>query len=494
MERKEKKDEITPSTHNHLAVNCHSCDQNIKKYEFLTCSLCKNSYHIECINVSFGRFRIMSPNRKKTYRCDTCIEGLKIIPEQNFITHRNKLKINIPTENSFEELSDDLDEFSSLTSSPAMTINTSLSMQRLSSDSEIENLKQQNQTLRRKLEISDSEIEHLLEENKAMNKRIMELELKVKKLSHDCTCYCGKSCCTKCKEKAKNKLDFTHTENSSPKSKPGTTELDITLKQDHHYKSTIKPCDTKKIDPNDETKTRKIYILGDEQLKDLSATIIKARQGKWNNKYQPIAHILTGATSTEILDFCTGWSKDISENDVIVLGFGSNDRDVHRLHSNICIILNQLSKNVVYCAPINCNPGLNVKTLNDNLKLWTKHFDNCTNIDMKRFNLSHKSYVNHLCDKINAGIDYIEYKVKYLTIKSLKQHILRPAPKKTNLNNHQTQKYKKGTIPYYFNKNRLSKAPPSALNSQNNTSIPKQGSQNDCNNSSSKHDFFRESK
>lgn len=55
---------------------------------------------------------------------------------------------------------------------------------------------------------------------------------------------------------------------------------------------------------------KRIHILGDQQLKRLSAAIIKSRKEKWNDVYKPSSLIMTDATSTEILMSCDNIASD----------------------------------------------------------------------------------------------------------------------------------------------------------------------------------------
>lgn len=85
---------------------CEGCRQNIPDRRFLVCCYCDKHYDLECANVPEARFyNTMSPNRKKTWKCQACIcrapkkdnSNTPIRPTSpvlldTFVTKRNKQK------------------------------------------------------------------------------------------------------------------------------------------------------------------------------------------------------------------------------------------------------------------------------------------------------------------------------------------------------------------------------------------------------------------
>lgn len=101
---------------------------------------------------------------------------------------------------------------------------------------------------------------------------------------------------------------------------------------------------------------------------------------------------------------------------------------------------------------MNYNPYLNSRKLNRNLNLWTKHFVNCTIIDISYYN-HNDNYVNNICNKLNVCIDYLEYKKQYLTQQSLRRHIKNAIFQSKSIERKPAKvPHKKGTIPYYFSR------------------------------------------
>ena len=56
-----------------MSSTCAGCHQNLPKREYLTCAFCKNSYDLECANVSETRFYgTMSLEHKQSWKCQAC--------------------------------------------------------------------------------------------------------------------------------------------------------------------------------------------------------------------------------------------------------------------------------------------------------------------------------------------------------------------------------------------------------------------------------------
>lgn len=474
-------------------TQCSTCSKDILNRQFLVCALCENTYHLDCTSVTFQRFSIMTIDNKQSYRCDQCLYRLGMFSnsfnsspthetrtnespkDQDYVTQRNRY--NVQTQNSFELLSDDEAEYSSLPATP-ITLNRSCPEMRPNNICEVEELQKQIHQLQEKLQTAENEIENLLSENYAMSKKINAYELRNKQLTHICK--------TPSSNKSLNKSSLKINSQSKRRQNIIKTQLDFSEFMEHgHNQATDTHHATKPVEDNanDNVKcpklarkkahfhdkesfvysstdgpterVKKIHILGDEQLKGLSAALIKSRKEKWNDVYKPSSLILTGATSTEILAFCENVVSDLNNDDIVILGCGKNDRDIHTLHSNICIALNKLKSVSVFIAPVNYNPYLNCNKLNRNIKLWTKHFTNCTVIDMDYYNYN-DSYINYFCSRFNVCIDYFEYKKQYLTPKSIKKHIKNAIAQSKNIVNKNIVKnskkppIKKGTIPYYF--------------------------------------------
>lgn len=410
----------------------------------------------------------MTPSNKKGFKCNSCsVLGKKSLSqpttpaprsfndEKENITQRQKCKVNVSTENSFIALSDEEEVESSLAYSPNTDINRSFSTLQLNYKEEINELKLKIKKLEEKLAIADNEISNLASENYTLTKKLAENELKISQLTHICKSPKGNNIKKKKTTTCMKQLNSSNIEESKQQiSQQDTTQSDVSIQNTPPKKlyeiSTEGASISEKIqNPNF------IYIIGDEQLRGLSAYLMKSGLKQRETPYRTYAHIIPEATSTEIANYCNCLVNDLTENDVVLLGFGRYDSDIHKLHSNICIMLNKLSRASVIMLPIAYNPHLNEKTLNYNIKLWTKHFAFCSHIDMYYLHLIDIEFKNYLRDKINSCIDYIEYKKHYLSYEYIRNH-----NKKSGLLSHQTKTDvtengnlpKKGTIPYYFKK------------------------------------------
>lgn len=89
-------------------VFCNHCLNKISERHYLTCRVCKNSYHLDCSNVSENRYYLMTPENKKSWKCDVCytelpqrdntaapafskhLEGRQSPHQENNITFRKK--------------------------------------------------------------------------------------------------------------------------------------------------------------------------------------------------------------------------------------------------------------------------------------------------------------------------------------------------------------------------------------------------------------------
>lgn len=468
-----------------MAHFCIKCKSAIINKQFLVCRVCEKYYHLDCTDVSFQRFRLMTAVNKKTFRCEPCLSKREVqmldpttspllpitkitknitrnlestldsnaslpIPIDSSTqkpTHTENYIVNIPTENSFQDLYDENEE--SITSTPIQNNYLNLRTRKIY----LEELKEKIYRLEKKLETAENNIEKLTERNETLEKQIAN--------------YCK----TILRNKSDPKNQKVQIEKNATKSPTNNHQIEI------QANPTSEPNNEKTVDPqktlqegatNSKNKSKNIYILGDEHLRTLSSALLRTRLGRWNDDYQPDAVIMPGATSTELLNQCEKLSNKIKTGDVVVLGFGNNDKDLHIFHSNLCIALNKLCKVTVLIAPIIKNLYLNENTLNYHLKLWTKHFGNCTVIE---FNLIKNSrYIKYVCNKINICIDYYKYKTDFLNFDCIKKHNVNKKSVDDSIQIEKTEKEtttpKKGTIPYFF---RRATTTPTAVLLPNNT-------------------------
>lgn len=171
--------------------------------------------------------------------------------------------------------------------------------------------------------------------------------------------------------------------------------------------------------------------------------------------------IVSEGSSSELLSSCESIAGRLTRDDIVILGFGSHDRDLHKFHSNLCISINMLYRASVYIVPVNHNPCFDEYQLCNSMKIWTRHFDRCNFVDLKRSFFygklyhTHSHYIKDICNKINIYIDFLEYKKQFLTFKNISKIRINNSESKQVRNKHNcslisNEAPKRGTIPYYF--------------------------------------------
>lgn len=467
-------------------IKCTKCFKAIINKQQLICSVCEKHFHLDCTNVSFQRFKIMTAANKKGYKCDPCCQKVNtsrklshsaspatssFSEERDNITQRNKCEINISTQNSFDSLTEEEAENSSLSFSPRAELNRSLSTLRENYKEEIKELKQKSHKLQQKLEIAENEISNLVAENYALSKKLSEYELKVNQLTHICKTPKSTGIKKKAVTSDLKRLNISQTE--TPKQKPSRRNTIPNTMIDDEKIGNLKNLHSVSTDSIMKNTRNQVYIIGDEKLRGLSTFLIKSGLEERQNPYKAYAHIIPEATSTEILRHCNSMKGILSDDDIVILGFGGYDADIHKLHSNICVMLNQFSKVSVIMLPILLNPHFNEITLNYYIKLWTKHFRSCSHLDIDFLYFDDIKFKEYICDRVKLCIEYIEYKNQYLSYEFIRSHIRKSAivsNQAKSVTHIKSIPPKKGTIPYYFrSKSICSEKPPNSIQSENET-------------------------
>lgn len=507
-----------------MALSCTMCKTAITNKQRLTCRICEKHFHLDCTDITFARFRLMTPDNKKAFRCQHCLSDLyssgpnkspllpikKPKPKRRIsinldtssssdsslpspienctirpICHENVI-VNIPTTNSFQELCHENEVYASITSTPVR--NTSTRM---------EELREKICRLEKKLETAEHNIEKLTEKNRLLEIQVADY---INKNKHEAK---NKDLLQKLNEmntlQEKQNILPTEEHNASATKKYNSKDeiKFISKTNENHLKN---PQSAPKEDSA--KKSKHIYVIGDNHLRGLSSTLLRTRFNKWNDVYQPDAYIMPGATSKELLTQCERLSTQIKDGDVVVLGIGNNDNDIHKLHSNLCIALSKLCKAKIFITPIIKNMYLNENTLNYHIMLWTKHFENCTFINSNSYNFNDTKHIHYICKKINSCIDYNRYESDFLHFEFTKKNFSKTSvlkPTQDDKKQSEDTPPMKGTIPYYFKKRTLTQTysqhhtpkPTNksvlAFQSQNQTCLP--SVQQD--NNKKTHQFFR---
>lgn len=417
----------------------------------------------------------MTKEDKAKWKCAPCIRISRDIntplttrsrvlsPICNDNTPQSNYTLNVSTENSFESL--DSEETEDCTE--IHTLNRSCPDLRLNSLDNMEQLQNKVLELQEKLQIADNQIDILVQENYQLKDDVIKCELKIKQLSKICKSdFKNVTHRKKLKTSKKTQLDFSVQDgeqslikdkisdsitfdknlNSNTSSQnPNTTEMQ--QKTDSlHLTPTNDAGAVKQPNPK-----HKLIVVGDERLTGLSADLLESRRGKWNDVYAPSASIMPNARSSQILDYCSKLDENLTKDDVLILGIGTYDKNPEQLCIDLCVLLSKLKTPQIVILPVLSNRYLNVKTLNNHLKLWTRGFENCLFLeDRDRIPIGNRGYLNSICFKINILLDSRQYEKQFLNLESLRILLKSRHVETKNPKNPSPHKHRKGTIPYYF--------------------------------------------
>lgn len=199
----------------------------------------------------------------------------------------------------------------------------------------------------------------------------------------------------------------------------------------------------------------KIFIIGDQQVRGFASEMkLQRDEHKWNNIYKVTGISKPYASSTQITSSIDNYINTLQSDDIVILGIGNNDKNPYIFLSELISVLHKLRNIQVYVLNIINNPYLNVNLLNTHIKLFLQNYPNCKYIDTTE-NIYGPDYYNNsmpkkfICYKINIEIDNINLK------------------KIMNSSIHRSNKssiHRKGTIPYYFAKQKKNTNPVALLN------------------------------
>lgn len=166
-----------------MATICAKCSELITNNRKLTCKYCDKQYHLHCTTVSEERFHnTLTGTHRENWKCEKCHS------EQNGkITHRKPQKVfNISTDNSYASLSvesEDEDECELSVPGEKSEQNQSCpEIRNLNCHTELLNLKEKLTSMELQLLAADQEIENLLAENCALKDILGKKDSKIKHL------------------------------------------------------------------------------------------------------------------------------------------------------------------------------------------------------------------------------------------------------------------------------------------------------------------------
>lgn len=381
----------------------------------------------------------MEVSKKAAWKCAVCVrikgQNQKVETQktlapspQNNVTVRKQYKSNIPTENSFEALSFDEEvEDLSLILENDSKLNRSCPNLQPDHLEKIEKLQKQISELTIKLEIADNEILNLLSENSCLKKQVATYDTQVSQLKDIC-----KSTPKKQSQKInrnsmnKTKLDFSieqHTPKTlnkqllrneaqgaaiSKEKKTYITEINLSNIMKNNSEFTINNLEKLNNRKN-------VIIIGDEQVKGLAAKMTKTTSGRFK-KYNFQGIVKPNAPSCEFLADINNIVSRASEEDIVILSVGNNDRDPFKLLMNVCNALNKLKVCKVLLLNVYKNQLLNVNELNYEFKRLVKDYGNCKFIKIKDLFAKNGWKMPHVkltTARLNFEFEQLEYDSLY---------------------------------------------------------------------------------
>lgn len=188
---------------------------------------------------------------------------------------------------------------------------------------------------------------------------------------------------------------------------------------------------------------KRIMIFGAQQLVGLAATLINSRKTTQYETYEIQAKTMPNAYSDRIVSSLTNTNIDIQADDKIVICLGENDHNIRLVISQLKKLLNRFTDNTFIILNVLNNDRLDVAKLNNSIKNTCKYYKNC------HFAYCRYNRLYEFCKKINYIIDCEDYSKKYLNPSVIKKYIANNRP--SSLTKVTTTEPKKGTIPFYFN-------------------------------------------
>lgn len=269
----------------------------------------------------------------------------------------------------------------------------------------LENIKQENVSLQRKLVIANNEIDILTLENNKLQNIISQKNNQLASLKEICKSpRHGLRNSVQSGRKKSRKQAIDNSRFSTPcHDQIGTnlTPMDGSLMVAACSKS-AKPVAMKSLTRRDEatttmdaplmvvgtpntptppttrtipTTTRRIYIFGGRQCQGLASKLIDCNHG-----CDITAFVKPEANTEQILNTCNTYN--ISNDDVIVLSVGEHDQNPTKVMTELSATLKLLQSRHVIVPSVKKNVYLNEKLLNNSLKMICAQYPNCNYLDL----------------------------------------------------------------------------------------------------------------
>jgi hypothetical protein len=157
--------------------------------------------------------------------------------------------------------------------------------------------------------------------------------------------------------------------------------------------------------------------------------------------------VKTQATTKQVLNSCDDLTSTLTQDDMVVLAIGANDKNPYLLFSELGTALHKLRNHKVFIVNVLYNSSLNVNLLNYNINLLTRNYNNCKYIKMEY----NENYLKRLGFKLNIEIDHHHYKNKYLSPRRIRAILAYNGRSDTKVkHNCKCKTLKQRTILHYF--------------------------------------------
>lgn len=205
--------------------------------------------------------------------------------------------------------------------------------------------------------------------------------------------------------------------------------------------------------------SRTLHIFGDQQISGLYEYMIQNRKQNTIYNYNISSFVKPYSLSNETLKCCNSLCN-LSQNDMVILAIGANDRNPYDIVNALSIALEKLQQTQVYIIQVIKNPFLNEHMINNHIRALVNTYQNCKLLSLNRkmffnkaqylFTNNYNRYLYEVSLILNYEINSENYNSKFLNIKNLKRLIKERQLNSTSQLVNKTAKVKKGTIPYYF--------------------------------------------
>lgn len=340
----------------------------------IKCLSCNINYEVDNVNISVKRFKIMTKEKRATWKCNTCCEAErnKTVHSQN-ITLRRKA-YSIEDISKHYSLNSSTLDTSICLGSPARSLpNTSLEIINVQSME----MKEEILFLKQNLDSAHAEIDHLNIENNELKNQIQQLNTTLKAMKQINSPVLKNKMSSTPKRRTSILRDRTQVKLAQSQEIDNNTNIQNNTQINNKTNQQI--SNNTKIQNNDiknehykvNKEPEKILIICNEEGKGVRQVL----QPLLGTKHMVQSIIKPGAKINNLindgLSHCTNFTKS---DYVIVIG-GSNDDNPLELQSNLYHLLKNLSHTNVILTDIYRNKYLNVNKISELYRLLSNQFE-----------------------------------------------------------------------------------------------------------------------